>query len=82
MSEIIVAWAERCSGPGWSNSIIWYLTRDHAGNLSIHDIQPAKMSVTMRALFNTSAVVQQDLLSAVRWWHSSGGYTEGGDDQH
>ena len=69
MSEIVSAWAEKCSGPGWSNQVVWYLTRDSAGNLKIHDIQPGDMSDAMLHLFNTSAVVHGDMLCAVRSWH-------------
>jgi len=78
MSEIVAAWAERCSGPGWSNQVVWYLTRDSTGNLKIHDIQPEAMSDVMLHLFNTSAAVHQSMVHAVGQWHkqdrSSGGH--------
>jgi len=68
MSEVIAAWAERCSGPGWSNHIVWYLTQDSTGNLKIHDIQPGDMSDAMLHLLNTSAAVHTDMRCAVRSW--------------
>ena len=69
MSEIVSAWAERCSGPGWSNQVVWYLTRDSTGNLKIHDIQPGDMSDAMLHLFNTSAALHQRWVHAVGQWH-------------
>lgn len=69
MSEVIAAWAERCSGPGWSNQVVWYLTRDSTGNLKIHDIQPGDMSDAMLHLFNTSAALHQSMVHAVGQWH-------------
>lgn len=65
-SEIFCAWAENCSGPGWTNRLVWVLIRDADGRFRIEGIQPEDQTPVMRALFNTSAAVSAEMLLAVR----------------
>jgi len=62
---IVAAWAERCSGPGWSNTIIWYLERDEMGTLRVEAIQPNEQTAEMMELFEFSEVAARRMLSAV-----------------
>jgi len=66
MSErVIAAWAEKCSGPGWANEIVWVLRREDGGRLYLNAIQPQDHSATMRALLAVSATVAEDMRTAV-----------------
>ncbi len=38
--DIVTAWSERCSGPGWSNHLLHVLYRAKDGDLSIKYLQP------------------------------------------
>lgn len=64
--RIVVAWAERASGPGWFNRLIWYLVRDRAGALRIEAIQPEDQSVPLSVLHATAATLTADLTAWAR----------------
>ena len=60
--RVIAAWAERCSGPGWSNRLIHVLIRhDGGGAMRIVYVQPHEQTPTMLTLFNISAGVAEDM---------------------
>ena len=65
VSKVIAAWAEKCSGPGWSNCVVWYLSRTDAGCLEINCLQPEEMSDAMHIMFNINNVVSRDMRCAV-----------------
>lgn len=65
MSErVIAAWAEKCSGPGWANEVVWVLRQEDGGRLYLDAIQPPQQSVLMRSLFAVSAIVAEDMRRA------------------
>lgn len=66
MKQILTAWAEHCTGPGWTNDLIWYLLRDETGDLSIRAIQPATQTTRMLMLRGVSEVVSRQLTAEVR----------------
>ena len=53
--RLVSAWAERCSGPGWANYVIWTLWQLPSGLLSMSAIQPQEQTDEMRTLFNVAA---------------------------
>jgi hypothetical protein len=64
--QVICAWAERASGPGWSNEVLWYIVRDPTtGQLTQRALQPGQQSDDMRTLFDVSASVSKSLKRAV-----------------
>lgn len=62
--SIVVAWAESCSGPGWSNQLVWVLVRERAGKLRIEALQPREQSRDMQAIFRYSALSSSDMTKA------------------
>ena len=62
--RIIAAWAERHSGPGWSNQMVKYLIWS-AGELAIHSIQPDDITGEMWTLLDTSSAAHKSMISAV-----------------
>ena len=65
---IVAAWAERASGPGWSNRLVWLLVRDEDGELRLDSLQPDEYapSATVTALFDVSAACATAMLRAVK----------------
>lgn len=63
--HIVCAWAERASGPGWSNSLVWYITRDGNGVLRQECLQPDEQSHDIRLLYETSRVSHLAFMEAV-----------------
>lgn len=42
--EIVCAYAEHASGPGWANSLVWVVERDGNGWLHHRAIQPEEQT--------------------------------------
>ena len=64
--DLVVAWAEACRGPGWSNTPIWVLLRDPAtGALRVECLQPEEQTEIMLALQPLSAVLSEQMTAAV-----------------
>lgn len=59
--SVVTAWAERCSGPGWSNSVVWVLLRSRDFKLRIIGLQPGEQTEGLRAMFGVSAVLQESV---------------------
>ena len=66
--KIVVAWAERCSGPGWSNPVIWYIERESDGTLRQYSAQRDEWSHSMSSLFSVCAAASDELTDAVNAW--------------
>lgn len=64
--RIVVALAERASGPGWLNPLVWYLVRDRNGALRIEAIQPEDQTVPLRVLQATAAKLTAELTAWTR----------------
>ena len=64
--EIVTAWAEFVSGPGWANSPVWVLVREPAGALRIECLQPEAQTEEILTLFRVSDAASRAMLNAVR----------------
>jgi len=64
--EIVAAWAEFVSGPGWANSPVWVLVREPAGALRIECLQPEAQTEEILTLFRVSDAASRAMLNAVR----------------
>lgn len=64
--QILAAWGESCSGPGWSNRLIWVLYRDANGKLQIHGIQPGDQTPLMFNFFRASEAINSELVAEIR----------------
>jgi hypothetical protein len=64
--QVLTAWAEVCRGPGWSNSIVWVLTRDiKDGTLKIECLQPHEQSEGVLWMFGVSDKASNTMVNAV-----------------
>lgn len=61
---IVTAWAETCSGPGWSNALIWVLISTPTG-LRVESIQPHEQTAEMRAMHSVGATVTREMRKMV-----------------
>lgn len=67
--NLVAAWAEDCSEPGWSNRVIWCLVFDtSAGTYRVGAIQPEEQTAEMLALFPVCAAATKTLTEEVRSW--------------
>ena len=63
--EIVAAWAEHCSGPGWSNRLIHYAYyRD--GKFVVECLQPEEQTPGMSLLFGASVAITDAMSGAVQ----------------
>lgn len=63
---IVAAWAEKCSGPGWQNRVVWVLVRTaNKASLRIEAIQPQEQTRVLSALFDTSAALTREMLAEI-----------------
>jgi hypothetical protein len=69
---VVVAWAERCEGPGWSNSIVWYIAQLPSGKLVQRSLQPEEQTTSMHCLFDVSNVTTVTMTDMVRKLVGSG----------
>jgi len=49
--QVVVAWPELCSGPGWSNTIVWVIIQGSRGGLRREALQPEEQTDEMRMMF-------------------------------
>jgi len=63
--NIVVAWAENCSGPGWRNTLIWYIERLPDGKLEQNCLQPEEQTRDMLNIFSYSAMSASQLTNMV-----------------
>ena len=64
--SIVTAWGERCSGPGWSNRLVWILVREGSGKLRIDCLQPEEQSPSLSTLLDISHEVSRTMAQQVR----------------
>jgi len=64
---IVTAYAQRASGPGWSNTPLWVIVMDESKKLRQECIQPAQQDDAMRTLYNLSEQAHIGMRSAVAW---------------
>lgn len=64
--QVIVAWAEHASGPGWRNEIIWYIIQEAGGKLVQKCLQPHEQTALMVAVADSSAAVTRTMTDLVR----------------
>lgn len=53
-SKVVIAWADKCYGPGWSNNPVWLIVRDTNGKLEQLCLQPEEQTKEIRILFSTN----------------------------
>jgi hypothetical protein len=63
--RIVTAFAERASGPGWSNQPLWVIVRDGDQNLRMECLQPSEQSGEICLLYNTSEATHCAMVAAV-----------------
>lgn len=65
MRKIIIAWAENCSGPGWTNTPVWYIEELPNGKLDIGCLQPEEQTKEMVSNFGINAMSSEMMTSLV-----------------
>lgn len=63
--RIVAVVPEECSGPGWSNRVVWVHIADRAGGYRTECLQPLDQTPEMWALFEAGAAMHRALLAAV-----------------
>lgn len=63
---IVTAWAEKASGPGWYNPLVWVLVRSGSGRIRIDSLQPEEQSREIRTLFLPAAALSEELTGWVK----------------
>lgn len=65
--RVVTAWAERASGPGWTNMPIYVLIGSNNGEYRVKTLQPEEWrGVGVVALYNVSEAAHTAMLTAVR----------------
>ncbi len=64
--SIIAVVPEVCSGPGWSNHVVWVYIQQADKHLRTEAIQSAEMSLDLRTLFAVGATLHKELVGAVK----------------
>lgn len=62
---LVTAWAEYCSGPGWSNQLINVIIKDINGKMRQDCLQPAEQSKSIRDMFEIHAVCNKKLMHQI-----------------
>ena len=66
-TNLVAAWAEVAKGPGWKNSIIWYLTYNRfKGEYKLECLQPNEQTEIMRGMHKIAALVTDELTDKVQ----------------
>lgn len=63
---ILTAFAEPASGPGWSNTPVWYVLRDEHGKLTLECLQPEDQTPEMVNLYDVSRAAHTAMTRAVK----------------
>ncbi len=67
--QIVGAWCEAPSGPGWRNRLVWVCIRDGAtGTHRVDAIQPEDQDEEMVLIFRFCLVASDALNAAVQNW--------------
>jgi hypothetical protein len=60
--SVVTAWAEKASGSGWINRIVWVLLQRRGTNqYRVECLQPEEQGAETRLLFNVSALVSAEM---------------------
>lgn len=62
---VVTAYAQRASGPGWSNTPLWVIIQDGNGKLRRECLQPEEQSDTIYILYGISDSVNVQLVNEV-----------------
>jgi len=63
--KLITAWAEHCSGPGWSNDVLWVLVETAHGKLEVVGL-PVGILPIAASLVDISACVSAAIAQSAR----------------
>lgn len=68
--RVVTAWAERASGPGWTNMPLYVLIGNSNGAYRIETLQPEDWGrdAGFVALYNVAESAHTAMLTAVRCW--------------
>lgn len=64
--QIVTAYAQRASGPGWTNCPLWVIVKGADGILREECLQPEDQTAGMATLYNISEAVHLALRQAVK----------------
>ena len=63
--EIVAAWAAQESGPGWTNSPVWYIRKDRERGFVLEALQPEEQTAQMQVLAEASATIARQMRAFV-----------------
>lgn len=63
--HVVTAYAQRASGPGWSNTPLWVIIQDGNGKLRRECLQPEEQTQTIYTLYGISHSVNIQLVNEV-----------------
>lgn len=65
--DIVSAYAEPASGPGWGNAPVWVVVKSRLdGRLRLECLQPDEQSSEIMMLYRVSSVAHSEMTGAVR----------------
>ena len=65
--EIVACVPESCSGPGWSNTLIWVWIKDNgSGSTRVEALQPESITPEMYLLFAVCEAAHSAMLNEVK----------------
>ncbi len=64
--RIVAAVPEKCSGPGWTNRVVWVYIERPEGGFRRECLQPEEQSAEMAVLFDIGAATCAALAGAVK----------------
>jgi len=64
--RIVTAYAEHADGPGWSNRPLYIIVRNQSGELREECLQPEEQGAEVAAFYDIAAVVNKEVVGAVR----------------
>jgi hypothetical protein len=65
--QVVGAWAEAPTGPGWSNRVVLVCIRNGLdGSHRVDALQPEEQTPEIAVLFRTACAVSEDLIAWVR----------------
>lgn len=70
--RVIAAVPEYCSGPGWSNSILWVYIETADKGLRTEAIQPGERSAEQHMLFNVAEAAHRAMLGSIKTQRKKG----------
>jgi hypothetical protein len=66
-TNLVVAWAEVSNGPGWHNTIIWYMTYNQfTGKYKLECLQLDEQTDFMQGMHKIASTVTEELTNRVQ----------------